>query len=281
MAVYSPPMTAPSYRPATVTLRDGGQLALDIHDFSAPWQGEPTLVLVHGFSKNRRFWHEWLAPLAQRYRVVCVDQRGHGESSGVPADFRMDLAPFADDMIDLLDALRIERAHFVMAEFTSSVALLLAGRHPERVASLVLPGFGYNWRAGVAKPAEWADLIEREGTAAWARGSVGMRLPADAPAALREWYVNEQSRMPPHFMVALFRYAATLDLSEWLPRVQAPTLLLGGTLAKQDTADSLRIAQQRMPNAELVLFEGMPFNVMTACPALCVRATLAFLERHA
>lgn len=273
-------MHAPAFQPATVTLRDGSRLALDVHDFSRPWERATPLVLVHGFSKHRRFWHEWLAPLAQSYRVICVDQRGHGESSPVPAGFRMDLDVFARDLVDLLDALAIERAHFVMAEFTSSVALLLAANHSDRVASLVLPGFGYNWRAGAVKPAEWADLIAREGTAAWARQTVDARLPADAPAELREWYVREQSRMPADFMVALFRHAAELDLSDWLPRVPAPTLLLGGTLARQDTADSLRRARERMPRAELVLFDGMPFNVMSACPQLCVQATLAFLARQ-
>ena len=274
-------MNAAVFRTASVATRDGGLLALDIHDFSPPWQDAPPLVLVHGFSKHRRFWHEWLGPLAQRYRLICVDQRGHGESSGMPAGFQMNLDLFAQDMVDLLDAMGIERAHFVMAEFTSSVGLVLAGRHPQRVASLVMPGFGYNWRAGAVKPAEWADLIEREGTATWARQTVGARLPADAPAELREWYVREQSRMPREFMVSLFRYSAGLDLTDWLPRVKAPTLLLGGTLAKQDTADSLRRAQQIIPDCELQLFEGMPFNVMTACPHRCVEATLSFLERRA
>jgi pimeloyl-ACP methyl ester carboxylesterase len=156
---------------------------------------------------------------------------------------------------------------------------MLAGRFAPRVASLVLPGFGYNWRAGAVKPAEWADLIEQQGVQAWARQTVTARLPADAPETLREWYVREQSRMDPQFMVSLFRYAADLDLSDWLTRVQAPALIMGGTLARQDTAQSLRLAHERMAGSELVMFEGMPFNVMSACPQLCVQATLSFLSR--
>lgn len=267
---------------ATIALRDGGHLALDIHDFGPPWETDAIpVILVHGFSKNRRFWHEWLSPLTQSYKVVCVDLRGHGDSSPAPEGFRMDLEVFARDMVDLLDGLGIARAHFVMAEFASSAAIMLAALFPQRVASLVLPGFGYNWRAGAVKPSEWAELIEREGVPAWARQTVNDRLPAHAPTPLRDWYVREQSRMDPGFMAALFRYAAELDLSDWLVRVEAPTLILGGTLAKQDTADSLRLAHQRMPKSELVLFDGMPFNVMTACPQLCVQATLSFLLRVA
>ena len=267
------------FKPATVPLRDGGHLALDIHDFRAPWEASVPLVLVHGFSKNRKFWHEWLSPLTQAYKVINVDQRGHGDSSPAPAGFKMDLDVFVRDLVDLLDGLGIARAHVVTAEFTSSVGLLLAAQFPQRVASLVLPGFGYNWRAGAVKPTEWADLIDRLGVEAWARQTVSARLPDDAPKALREWYVGQQSRMDPRVMASLFRYAADLDLSDWLARVEAPSLILGGTLAKQDTAQSLRIAHERMPRSELVMVKDMPFNVMNACPQLCVEATLSFLSR--
>ncbi len=273
-------MTTSSMQPASIHLGDGTRIALDIHDMQPPWRNALPVVLVHGFSKHRRFWYDWLQPLARHRKLINLDQRGHGASSPVKADFRMQLDVFADDLAGVLDALELPRAHFVMAEFSSSVALVLARRHPERIASLVLPGFGYNWRAGAVSPTAWAELIEREGTAAWARSTVSARLPADADPRLRDWYVQEQSRMPASFMSGLFRFSANLDLTDHLDAVTMPTLLMGGTLALQDTADSLRRAHQRMPSSELVLIEGMPFNVMSACPERCVAATCDFLERQ-
>jgi hypothetical protein len=46
-------------------------------------------------------------------------------------------------------------------------------------------------------------------------------------------------------------------------------------------ADSLRIAQTRMPRCELLLSDAMPFNLMSACPQSCVQATLSFFSRIA
>lgn len=260
-----------------LTLADGATLAYDEFNFTDPWTTPETLVLVHGFSKNRRFWYAWLPHLARRYRVLCVDQRGHGESSPVADDFTMALEPFANDLVALLDGLGLERAHFVMAEFTTSVALVLATQHAARVQSLVLPGFGYNWAGAPVKPRVWAEQIRRDGSAAWARDTNRFRLPAGVDPALGEWYIAQQSRMPATFLVKLFEFAADLDLTPLLPGIKVPVLLLGGTLAQQDTADSLRHAEQLMPDCRLVLFDGMPFNVMTACPDACATATLAFL----
>ena len=260
-----------------LTTPDGATLVYDLHDFTDPWTTPETLVLVHGFSKNRRFWYAWLPQLARRYRVVCVDLRGHGESAPVAGDFVMALEPFADDLAALLDHLGLARAHFVMAEFATAVALVLATRHPARVQSLVLPGFGYNWAGAPVKPRDWARQIAAEGSAAWARDTNRFRLPAGTDPALAAWYVAQQSRMPASFLIKLFEFAADLDQTALLPRVTMPVLLLGGTLAQQDTADSVRHAERVMPDCRLVLFEGMPFNVMTACPEACVDATLEFL----
>ncbi len=260
-------------------LPDGGALAYDEYNFTDPWTEPETLVLVHGFSKNRRFWYAWIGQLARHYRVICVDQRGHGDSSAVADDFSMALRPFAQDLVGLLDGLSCRAAHFVMAEFTTSVALDLATAFPQRVRSLVLPGFGYNWRGAPVKPRDWVAMIARDGTAVWARDTNRFRLPAGADPALGEWYIAQQSRMPAGFLMKLFEFAADLDLTSLLPGITQPVLLLGGTLAQQDTADSLRQAERIMPDCRLVLFEGMPFNVMTACPEACVAATLEFLEQ--
>jgi pimeloyl-ACP methyl ester carboxylesterase len=166
-----------------------------------------------------------------------------------------------------------------MAEFSSAVAIELAAEFPDRVISLTCPGFGYNWRAAPAGPRAWAELLRREGSAAWARETNVYRLPADVDPALRAWYIGQQARMPAALLIKLFDFAAELDQTDRLAKMRPPTLILGGTLAKQDTADSLRRGVALMPRAELVLFDNMPFNVMTACPDACIDATLKFLAR--
>jgi len=121
------------------TLPDGARLAYDEYDFTAPWEPSEPVILLHGFSKNRLFWYGWIPGLAARYRVIRVDQRGHGDSSPVPDGFQMALRPFSQDLVDFLDALGLESAHFVMAEFTSTVAIDFANAFGPRIRSLTLP----------------------------------------------------------------------------------------------------------------------------------------------
>jgi pimeloyl-ACP methyl ester carboxylesterase len=261
-----------------VALPGGVTLAYDVFDFTDPWRKPEPLVFVHGFSKNRKFWYEWLPQFARDYRVYNVDQRGHGDSGSVAADMPFSLSPFARDLADFLDSQGIDSAHFVMAEFASAVAIELAADFPSRVKSLVLPGFGYNWRAGAASPKAWSEMLQKEGTEAWARETNKYRLPADADAGLRDWYIAQQSRMPASLLIKMFDYATTLDQTERLPLVTAPALILCGTQAQQATADSMALARKLMPRATLVMLEGMPFNVMTACPQACIAATKNFLK---
>jgi 3-oxoadipate enol-lactonase len=262
----------------TAMLSDGACLAYDEHDFTAPWEPAEPVVLVHGFSKNRRFWYGWIPGLAAHYRVIRPDQRGHGDSSPVPSGFRMALRPFSEDLARFLDALRIERAHFAMAEFTSAVAVDFAAAFPDRIRSLTLPGFGYNYRNSTIDRSEWVRLAEQEGAAAWARATNRYRLPADAEPAMRDWYINEQSRMPGWFLGALFRFNADLDLTERLHEIAVPTLIIAGSEARQGTIADARLAARLIPVCRLAVLDGMPFNVMSAAPARCVAETLRFLD---
>jgi pimeloyl-ACP methyl ester carboxylesterase len=261
-----------------VTLPDGARLAYDEYDFTPPWIEAEPLILVHGFSKNRRFWYSWIPELAKRYRVIRVDQRGHGDSSPVEPGFKMALRPFSQDLADFVKGLGLASAHFVMAEFTSTVAVDFATAFPERLRSLVLPGFSYNYTNTNVDRAEWTRLAEEEGAEAWARATNSFRLPADADPAMREWYIQEQARMPGWFLAELFRFNRSINLTDLLPKIATPTLVLAGGAARQGSLENVRTAEKLMPDLSVVILEGLPYNVMTSSPERCVAATLEFLD---
>lgn len=263
---------------AQAQLPDGASLAYDDYDFTAPWRRAETIVLVHGFSKNRKMWYDWLPELTAHYRVIRVDLRGHGDSSAVPAGFQMGLRPFSQDLDWFLDAIGRPAAHFVMAEFASAVALDFATTFPRRLQSLVMPGFGYNWRNSAVSKPEWVRLCEEEGSEAWARATNKYRLPADADPAMREWYIQEQARVPAALLAAVFRYNQTLDQSAILPQVTTPSLVIAGSEGRQGTLEHTLIGVRQMPNCRLAVLDGMPFNVMSAAPERCVAETLRFLD---
>jgi pimeloyl-ACP methyl ester carboxylesterase len=265
---------------ATVTLGDGARLVYDDYDFSDPWTESEAVILIHGFSKNRLFWYPWISDLARRYRVIRLDQRGHGESSLPAPGFKMSTAPFAADLDEFLGGLGLESAHFVMAEFSTAVAVEFAINYPDRLRSLTLLGLGVNYQAWPVDHDAWARQLETEGPEAWARETNSLRLPPGADPALKSWYVQQQGRMPGWLMAAVMRYVKTVDLTDELPLVRCPTLVVSGDAARQQPIEVTEQAVSRMPDGRLVVVHDSPFNVMSARPQECVAATLAFLEQH-
>jgi 3-oxoadipate enol-lactonase len=266
-------------------LPDGAELAYDVYDFAPPWKQVETVILVHGFSKNRKFWYSWIPELGKRYRVIRVDQRGHNDSSPIAPGFEMSLRPFSQDLANFTKVIGIHKAHFVMAEFASVVAVDFATTFPHLLESLTLPGFAYNFTNLAISPAESVRIAEEEervsehegALATWSK-TIHLRLPADIDPQLREWYINEQSRMPGWLRLGLRRYTATLDLTDLLPKIKIPTLIIAGSAAQQGPIENNRKAEKLIPDCRLVVLEGMPFNVMTASPEPCVAATIKFLD---
>lgn len=94
--------------------------------------GEP-LVLVHGGWSDHRNWAAVAPALAESFRVVAYDRRGHSLSERVPGSRRDQ----EDDLAVLIEALGLAPAHVAGTSFGASIALGLAARRPELVRSLV------------------------------------------------------------------------------------------------------------------------------------------------
>jgi 3-oxoadipate enol-lactonase len=111
-----------------------------------------SLVFVHAFSVDRRMWEPQVAAFEGRYRVIRYDLRGHGRSAA-PA------APYAayEDLREVLDAVKVERATLVGLSAGSEVALNFALAYPARVDRLVLasPGLG----GYKVPPLPWATAV--------------------------------------------------------------------------------------------------------------------------
>jgi pimeloyl-ACP methyl ester carboxylesterase len=106
--------------------------------------GEP-VVLIHGLHASA--FINWQAPgifdaLAKEHRVVALDLPGHG-GSDKPDDEAAYGVQMVEDVILLLDHLKIEKAHIVGYSLGGMIALKLVALHPDRVRSVVLGGMGW------------------------------------------------------------------------------------------------------------------------------------------
>lgn len=101
----------------------------------------PALILLHGVTGHARTWDDEAAALASRYRVLALDQRGHGDSDPSPdADYTV--ATLSADVAAFADALGLERVSVVGLSMGGRVAIAFAGTAPRRVDRLVIVDIG-------------------------------------------------------------------------------------------------------------------------------------------
>jgi pimeloyl-ACP methyl ester carboxylesterase len=153
--------------------------------------GDP-VVLIHGGTVDHRMWDAQFAALAADHRVVRYDVRGQGLSLSPYGTYR-----HSEDLVALLEHLRLPRAHLIGLSLGSRIAADLAIEHPERVASLVLasPGVSgydfsapeeqaFNQRIGAAWMAGDFALAAEEFVRGWCDGP--QRTPEQTPPGVRE-----------------------------------------------------------------------------------------------
>lgn len=99
-------------------------------------QSAPVLMLAHPLGANLHIFDPLMPELLRRFRVVRYDARGHGESVVTPGPYTLD--QLARDALGILDALGIEKAHWLGLSKGAFVGLALLTSSPERIGRAVL-----------------------------------------------------------------------------------------------------------------------------------------------
>lgn len=159
---------------------DGVELAVT----DSRGEGVP-VVFVHGFSNDRCVWDELARALPERFRPICYDLRGHGDS-GWSVDCRYHPLDHARDLGEIFDALALERAVLIGHSMGGNIATLFASRRVARVRAAVLvdtgPALGQDaWRRASGDVSEQARAYESVGEY---RKLLGLAYPLAAPEAL-------------------------------------------------------------------------------------------------
>jgi len=129
--------------PATALAEQGtiSSNGVQIH-FVDEGEGE-TVVFLHGFAGSSDMWPAiGLTPMPN-FRTIALDARGHG-NSGKPDDASAYGLTMVDDVVAVMEARGVAKAHFVGYSMGAETALKLAVIHPDRVASLVIAGSGWS-----------------------------------------------------------------------------------------------------------------------------------------
>lgn len=197
-------------------------------DLPGPTPDAPTLVLLHGiFTSGRMTWFSVLEELNKDYRVVTMDQRWHGR--GIASeDFRLN--DCADDVAAVLDALGIDRAIAVGYSMGGAIAQVLAQRHPERLAGLVLCSTAAKW-SGNKREAGFYSFLESVNGRFFAGvgDKVRARRESIAPASdrdtrdVRAWALGDLATTTPWTVPHVLAELGRFDATGWLSEVTVPT----------------------------------------------------------
>jgi pimeloyl-ACP methyl ester carboxylesterase len=166
-----PPVPPPLPAGAVVVLRGRGEVF--VRDSGPPARATGTdqvpVLLLHGWTVTAdvNFFAAY-GPLAERYRVLAMDHRGHGRGMRPTEEFSLE--DCADDAAALLRELGIERAIVVGYSMGGPIGMLLAHRHPRVVAGLVVQATALEWRASARERRVWRALPLLDAALRWGTG---------------------------------------------------------------------------------------------------------------
>jgi aminoacrylate hydrolase len=247
-------------------------------------EGQPVL-LVPGLGGVGAYWAPNLPAFSSRYRAIVHDHRGTGQSTHSTIAYSVD--QMTEDLVRLMDHLKIERAHLVGHSTGGAIGQTLAATRPERLASLVIyaswtkadPFFRRVFEAR-------RTLLTAAGAAAYVRATPVFLYP--------DWWVNanerlleerERASIPafPPAAIAASRIDAIVafDRTADLGRIRTPTLVL---CARDDILTPPYFSQelaQLIPGARLHLLEKGGHCASETVREAFEKVVLDFLGEHA
>jgi 3-oxoadipate enol-lactonase len=220
----------------------------------------PTVLLLHGWTVTADTTFAPTYPaLADRYRVVAHDQRGHGR--GLPVGGRVDLTELADDAAAVLDALEVGRALVVGYSMGGAVAQLLWQRHAERVAGLVLCSTARHFRGGRSTDVWFRGQdVVAPAVRAWpALARARMQRAVEAKVTTgphAEWYRRELLRSDPASVLRVGAALGRFRSTEWLGAIDVPTAVVATTADLVVPTARQRALAAAIPGASLYEVDG-------------------------
>jgi len=226
--------------------------AVEVHASVAGEADAPAVLLVGSLGSTLEMWDPQVPALAERFRVVRYDTRGHGRSPVPPGPYDVD--DLVDDAVALLDRLGIGRAHVVGLSLGGTTAMRLAAREPARVDRLALLCTSVH-----PDPAAWtarAATVRAGGTGAVADAVVQRWFTADLQAQrpdLVEHWRSVVAATPAEGYASCCEAIAGLALLPDLARIAAPTLVVAGADDPATPPEQLRAVADAVPGARLVV----------------------------
>jgi 3-oxoadipate enol-lactonase len=240
--------------------------------------GAPWIIFSNSLLTDISMWDDQAAELKKTHRVLRYDQRGHGGTQ--VTDGKYSFAMLTADVIALMDALAIKRAHFAGISMGGMTALFLAQKHPDRFDRIIACDCGPASTPVSAQ--QWSERIEL---------ASGKGMDALADVTIPRWFPPEfvATKAPVLDKVRAMINATPLkgfagcaaalsdyNLKPGLSGIARPTMLICGT--KDATFPGMKQIREAVPGAGLVELEGAGHLSNLEQPAAFTKAIGDFIE---
>lgn len=240
----------------------------------------PVVVLSNSIATTLAMWDLQIADLTKYFRVLRYDTRGHG-ASGVPAG-AYSLDRLGRDVVELLDALGIERAHFCGLSLGGMIGQWLGIYAPDRVDRIIL----CNTSPFLGPAGQWDDLINTalhaEDMSGFAKMFLGNWFPPSMLAennGIIDAFRTTILAIHPQGLAGCFAVVRDMDLRRTITLISRPTLVIAGQYDTVTLASHSEQISATVPGSELIVLPSVHLSNIE-CPDEFIHAVLEFLGRH-
>lgn len=246
----------------------------------------PVVLCLHSLFVDGAMYDGLVKAASGRFRMIRPDFRGQGRSAP-PTEPLISMECCAEDILDLIVALRLPPVHLVAASMGGDVAIRMVARRPERFRSLVMMGSSVRSEPDEQK-ATFTQLLARTEESGFAGDDLEMlmmimfgattRSDARNQAMLDHWR-NKMGSLPRSSwpaMAGVLHRSSAVDL---LPQVTAPTLIFSGTEDIGRPIDWAKDLAHGIVNSEWVVLERVGHTPLLEVPDLVIPATLDFWNK--
>lgn len=237
----------------------------------------PVLALSNSIATTLHMWDGQIAALSKRYRVLRYDTRGHGGSEVPAGAYSMDR--LGRDVIELLDALHIPRAHFMGLSLGGIIGQWLGIHAPGRIGHLILAntssylGPAPQWDERIAATLSAPDMNET------AEMFLGNWFPArmlQAGGPVIDTFRAMLLATDPHGLAGAFAAVRDTDLRRTIALIPNPTLVIAGRDDTVTAASHGALIAATVPGASLLELPAVHLSNVER-PAEFMEAVLTFL----
>jgi pimeloyl-ACP methyl ester carboxylesterase len=246
--------------PRIASSKDGVPISYEVHG-----AGEPTLVFVHGWSCDARYWHAQVPRFSRQHRVVTIDLAGHGHSGTARTQYTM--KAFGEDVQAVTEAVGSRNVILIGHSMGGSVIVEAARLMPDRVIALVgVDTLGnVEYRPTREEAAKWVAPLEKDFRTG-ARQFVEQMMLPNTDAQVREWILADMSAAPPAVALSamneMLSQYVTGEAARILEQVRIPVMLVNGDLWPVDYEANRR----HMVSFDAIVLKGADHFLMMNRP---------------